>query len=72
VKDLGPNREDDYLVTVLFREVIINAEEMIRGSLVELKNKIAAYFASELKKHLDESVTKIGKMLDLIARQERR
>ena len=72
VKDLGPNRGDDHLVAVLFREVIINADEIIRGSLAELKSKIAAYFASDLKKHLDESVTKIGDMLESIAPHETR
>ena len=72
VKELGPNRGDDHLVAVLFREVIINADEIIRGSLAELKNKIATYFASDLKKHLNESVTKVGDMLASIAPHEPR
>jgi len=72
VKDLGRNREDGHLVAVLFREVIINTDEIIRGSLAELKNRIAAYFASDLKKHLDESATKVGNMLDSIAPHETR
>jgi hypothetical protein len=61
-----PNRGDEHLVEVLYRKTIIHAEDIIRESLAELKNKIAAYFESDLKKDLDKSVQEIGTMLDLI------
>jgi hypothetical protein len=61
-----PNRGDEHLVEVLYRKTIIHAEDIIRESFAELKNKIAAYFESDLKKDLEESVQHIGRMLDSV------
>lgn len=61
-----PNRGDEHLVEVLYRKQIIHSEEIIYRSLSELKNKIATYFESDLKRDLEESVQAIGKLVGSI------
>jgi len=55
-----PNRGDKHLVEILFLKTIINADQIIHGSLEELKNTIAAYFDSDLQKDLAEASNRIG------------
>jgi hypothetical protein len=59
-----PNRGDEHLVDVLFRKTIIHPEEIIRESLTELKDKIAAYFEVELQEDLLNSLQRIGEWAD--------
>jgi hypothetical protein len=61
-----PNRGDERLVEVLYRKTIIHAEDIIRESLAELKNKIDVYFESDLERDLEKSVQEIGRMLESV------
>jgi hypothetical protein len=63
-----PNRGDEHLLQVLYKKTVINADEIIRGDLAELKNKIAVYFELDLKTILEKSVTEIGNALDSVVR----
>ena len=65
-----PKRGDEHLVDFWFYKTIINADQIVRESLAELKNRIAVYFESDLKKDLEESVMVIGKALDSVAQQD--
>jgi hypothetical protein len=69
---LEPNPGANHLVAVLDRKKIITPDKIIQESLAELKSRIAAYFASDLERGLEEWVTKIEKMLGAIARNETR
>jgi hypothetical protein len=66
-----PNRGDEHLVHVLYRRTIIHADEIIHRNLSELKEKIAAYFESDLKRDLEESVRGIGNLVDSIRSEEK-
>ena len=64
------NRNDSHLLAVLYRKTIIRADQIVRESLADLKDRIAVYFDSDLEKDLEESMKVIGKALDSIARQD--
>jgi len=62
-----PNRSDLHLVEVLFRRTIVYPNQIIEESLDQLKERIATYFATQLKCDLEESVDAICSMLESIA-----
>jgi hypothetical protein len=66
-----PNRGDEHLVEVLYRKTVINSDEIIRGNLAELKQKIAVFFESYLKTILEKSVAEIGIALDSIVSHDK-
>jgi hypothetical protein len=61
---------DEHLVEVLNRIQIIHSEEIIYRSLSELKNMIATFFESDLKRELEKSVQSIVKQLGSIREDE--
>ncbi len=59
-----PNRGDEHLTEVLFYKTILHSDEIIRESLTELKDKIAAYFEKELQNDLSNAMQVIGEWAD--------
>jgi len=60
---------DDRLAAVLYRKTIINADQIIKESLPDLKKRIADYFEKELKTDLEREAARIGNALESIVQR---